>query len=390
MKKNKTTNNWFLDYTQDDEDIQIDEYDITSSPNDFNVMTLFNFIESGAIVIPGFQRNFVWDIKRSSKLIESLILGLPVPQLFIYEQARNKFLVIDGQQRLMSIYYFIKQRFPRKEKRVELRGIFNELNKIPDEILYDDSYFDDFSLKLPTLLVSKRNPFHGRKYSTLGEYKTQFDLRPLRNIIVKQNSPENDDSSIYEIFNRLNSGGANLKPQEIRASMYHSSFYEVIQEVNKLPVWRELLGVQEPDINMKDIEIILRSVAMLIDFDDYGSSMVKFLNQFSNKMKKATPEKNEYILSLFISFLDACKELPPKTFISKGGSRFNIALFEAVFRTVCLQPFKTKQLVKKKVSYEKVSLLKEDESFAKASSEGTAKLSNLEIRFDIAKKILMS
>ncbi|MBL3526043.1 DUF262 domain-containing protein [Serratia plymuthica] len=388
MKKVKGNDNWFLDYAEDDEDIQIDEYDITSSPNDFNVMTLFNFIESGAIVIPGFQRNFVWDIKRSSKLIESLILGLPVPQLFIYEQARNKFLVIDGQQRLMSIYYFIKQRFPKKEKRVELRGVFNELNKIPDSILYDDDYFDDFSLKLPTPLISKRNPFHGRKYSTLGDYKTQFDLRPLRNIIVKQNSPENDDSSIYEIFNRLNSGGANLKPQEIRVSMYHSQFYEIIQDVNKLPSWRELLGVQEPDINMKDIEIILRSVAMLVDFDDYGSSMVKFLNQFSNKMKKSTPEKNQYILDLFTSFLDACKGLPPKIFISKGGSRFNIALFEAVFRTVCLKPFGDKKLVTERINYENILKLKEDEAFIKASSEGTAKLSNLEIRFDAAKKIL--
>jgi uncharacterized protein with ParB-like and HNH nuclease domain len=56
----------------------------------------------------------VWDLGRASKLIESLLLGLPVPQIFLYEAARNEFLVIDGQQRLMSIYYFIKQRFPKK------------------------------------------------------------------------------------------------------------------------------------------------------------------------------------------------------------------------------------------------------------------------------------
>jgi uncharacterized protein with ParB-like and HNH nuclease domain len=114
---------WFDDYADEDDELQIDEYDITATPNDFNVSTLFNFIESGAVRIPGFQRNFVWDQVRASKLIESLILGIPVPQLFLYEQARNRFLVIDGQQRLMSIYYFIKRRFPRKEKRVEIRGI---------------------------------------------------------------------------------------------------------------------------------------------------------------------------------------------------------------------------------------------------------------------------
>src|SRR5579863_2811998 len=126
---------WFEDYVDEEDDVQINEYDITATPNDFNVSTLFNFVESGAVRIPGFQRNFVWDRARSSKLIESLILGLPVPQLFLYEQSRNRFLVIDGQQRLMSIYYFIKKRFPLKEKRSELRTIFDEKGTIPDEVL---------------------------------------------------------------------------------------------------------------------------------------------------------------------------------------------------------------------------------------------------------------
>ncbi|WP_314951598.1 DUF262 domain-containing protein [Bradyrhizobium cosmicum] len=198
---------WFDDYADEEDELQIDEYDITATPNDFNVSTLFNFIESGAVRIPGFQRNFVWDQVRASKLIESLILGIPVPQLFLYEQARNRFLVIDGQQRLMSIYYFIKRRFPRKEKRVEIRAIFDREGKIPDEVLHDDEYFDDFKLKLSEKLPNQTNKFHGLNYSTLGDYKTQFDLRPIRNIIVKQNSPAGDDSSMYEVFNRLNTGG---------------------------------------------------------------------------------------------------------------------------------------------------------------------------------------
>ncbi len=82
---------WFEDYVDEEDELQIDEYDITATPNDFNVQTLYNFIESGAVRIPGFQRNFVWDQVRASKLIESLILGIPVPQLFLYEQARNRF-----------------------------------------------------------------------------------------------------------------------------------------------------------------------------------------------------------------------------------------------------------------------------------------------------------
>ena len=121
---------WFDDYAGEVDDIQVDEFDITAAPNDFNVLTINSFLESGAVRIPGFQRNYVWDIGRASKLIESLILGLPVPQVFLYEIERNQFLVIDGQQRLMSIYYFVKQRFPRKDKRAELRAIFDKNGKI--------------------------------------------------------------------------------------------------------------------------------------------------------------------------------------------------------------------------------------------------------------------
>ena len=68
---------WYEDYAEGKDELQIDEYDITASPNDFNVMTLCSFVDSGAVRIPGFQRNFVWDIGRASRLIESLILGLP-------------------------------------------------------------------------------------------------------------------------------------------------------------------------------------------------------------------------------------------------------------------------------------------------------------------------
>ncbi len=267
--------NWFEDYVDDEDELQVDEYDITSTPNDFNVLTLNSFVESGAVKIPGFQRNFVWDHSRSSKLIESLILGLPIPQLFLYEQARNKFLVIDGQQRLMSIYYFIKKRFPKKEKRVELRAIFDSEGKIPDSVLYDDKYFDDFRLRLPEKLPDRRNKFNGLNYSTLGDYKTQFDLRPIRNVIVKQNVPSDDDTSMYEVFNRLNTGGINLRPQEIRTSMYHSGFFEMLYRINRLTGWREMIQADEPDIHMKDVEVLLRGFAMLIDGISYAPSMAQ-------------------------------------------------------------------------------------------------------------------
>ena len=72
----------------------VTEYDITSTPNDFNISTIFSLIDNGVIKMPPFQRNYVWDEKRASKLIESIIIGLPVPQVFLYEQGKNSFYVI--------------------------------------------------------------------------------------------------------------------------------------------------------------------------------------------------------------------------------------------------------------------------------------------------------
>jgi len=370
---------WFDDYAGE-EDIQVREYDITATPNDFNVATLFNFIESGAVSIPGFQRNFVWDIKRSSKLIESLILGLPVPQLFLYEQDRNKFLVIDGQQRLMSIYYFIKQRYPRKDKRGELRTIFERHGRIPDEILHDDAYFNNFRLQLPGRLPDQPNPYSRKSYSTLGDGKFQLDLRPIRNVVVRQNSPENDDSSVFEIFSRLNSGGMNLKPQEIRLSLYHSKFYETLMMLNTEEGWRRILANPTSDLHLKDVEILLRIFAMLIDNENYAPSMVKFLNQFSKKCQTNSQEQNDYLVELFRSFLVACSKLPENAFLSRKTGRFSIALIEAVFTAVAKKAFLERRLIVGDIEAAKIEALANDQQFTDAATKASTVSSNVKIR----------
>lgn len=381
-------NSWFEDYADGADDAQVDEYDITASPNDFNVLTLYSFVESGAVKIPGFQRNYVWDRVRASKLIESLIIGIPVPQLFLYEQSRNKFLVIDGQQRLMSIYYFIKRRFPRKEKRTALREIFDQHGTIPEEILANDDFFEDFKLKLSENLPNVKNRFNGLNYATLGDYKTQLDLRPIRNIVVKQNSPNDDDSSIYEVFNRLNTGGVNLRPQEIRTSMYHSNFYDMLYRVNQDKRWRHLLRDSEPDIHMKDIEVLLRGFAMLIEGRKYAPSLVRFLNQFSRKSEVNTAEKNAYLEKLFDSFLSACDGLPDATFINSRNGRFNMALFEAVFSSSGKDALKNMRVLSGKISSEEVIKLASDPDFVAASLEGTTRTSNVIARLGRADAIL--
>ncbi len=372
-----------------EDDGYIDEYDLTATPNDFNVMTINNFIESGAIQIPGFQRHFVWDIKKASKLIESLLLGLPVPQLFLYESARNKFLVIDGQQRMMSIFYFIKKRFPKKEKRAEIRKIFAEHDGIPENILENDEYFQPFKLSLSKVTNERKSKFHGLNYGTLGDYKTQLDLRPIRNIVVKQNSPKNDDSSIYEIFNRLNSGGVNLKPQEIRGCLYHSNFYSMLSRLNYNQSWRSVLKMKNLDVHMKDVELILRSFAMAYEFKEYKPSLANFLNNFSKKAKAFEEEENEYFERLFISFLDYIKDVGEDIFVSEKSRRFNIFLFEAVFASLATTKIPKREVFWGQVNKQKLREILNDKNFQDACVAGTTNTTNVSARMDVATKYLV-
>ena len=380
---------WYDDDDESIHDIQVDEYDITVSPNDFNVMTLCSFVDRGSVRIPGFQRNFVWDIGRASRLIESLILGLPVPQLFLYEQGKNRFLVIDGQQRLMSIYYFIKKRFPRSARRADIRRMFDLEGHVPEKMLHDDEYFQTFNLRLSDDRPRQRNRLKGLNYATLGEdYRTQLDLRPIRNIVVKQSAPEDDQSSIFEIFNRLNSGGVNLRPQEIRTSMYHSDFYTMLYRINAEDItWRRLLGSSDPDLHMKDIEILLRGFAMLVDRDKYASSMVRFLNQFSFNCRSLSSEKNEYLERLLSSFLKSCAALPDDVFMTKRG-RFNVALYEAVFTVACKKAFADESTVAGKLWAREIRKLSTDEYFLAAALQGTTQKANVEKRLDRAQVLI--
>jgi hypothetical protein len=375
---------WYDDYAYDEDEFDVDEYELTSTPNDFNVLTINSFIESGAVRIPGFQRNYVWDIKRASKLIESLILGLPVPQIFLYEEGRNRFLVIDGQQRMLSIYYFIKGRFPRKEKRSELRRIFDEGGKIPESVLHDDEFFVPFKLSLPQPLPGRTNKFRSLNYQTLGDYRSQFDLRPVRNVVVKQTKPSDDDSAVFEIFNRLNTGGINLRPQEIRTSLYHSPFYDMLYRLNLDPRWRRIVNLRDPDVHMKDVEVLLRGFAMLVNGDEYRPSMARFLNQFSRKCGNNDAAKNRYLERLLESFLDAAAELPADAFVSSRTKRFSIALFEAVFTAAGRDAFSQRALVMHPLTGEYVRRVDVDPEFVQASEKASADKVNVAKRLERA------
>lgn len=366
----------------------IREYDIVSSPNDFNIRSLVSFVDRGLFTIPGFQRNYVWDIGRASRLIESVLLGLPVPQVFLYETEKNRFMVIDGQQRIMSLFYFTKKRFPRKEIRPKLRRLIDEnRGRIPDDLLEDDTYFQRFNLYLPSKLPEDRSPFHGLNYSTLGDAADTYDFRTIRSISIKQLSPNGDDS-VFEMFNRLNSGGINLRPQEMRACIYHSAFFERVHRLNSMGEWRKVLGVAHPDVRMKDSEVILRALAMLKSGDAYKPSMARFLNQFSKESAKASASELDVLESVAEAFIREAAQVGPELFHLQS-TKLSVPLFEAVFRAVCRPAYEAKDpSLVGKIPEALVAQLKRKPEFVRSISSNSADTANVKLRLRLAQEAL--
>ena len=221
-------------------------YSITSYGADYPVDGLVKRLKAGDIHIPSFQRQYVWRKPQASRFIESLLLGLPVPGIFLAREGQShRLLVIDGQQRLRTLQWFYE-------------GIF------------DNAAFR---------LAEVKKQFEGLMYSTLHEDdRRRLDDSILHATIIKQDHPSDRDSSVYLLFERLNTGGTLLHPQEIRACVYHGLFNEVLADLNNDKHWRHLYGPESP--RMKDRELILRFFALYFDLDKYARPMVEALNQY--------------------------------------------------------------------------------------------------------------
>lgn len=376
---------------EQDEDVSsVREYDIISSPNDFNIKTIFDFIESDVVVIPRFQRHFVWDLTRASRLIESIVMGLPIPQIFLYEKSKDQWLIIDGQQRLLSIYYFMKQRFPKLRKRAELRKQLLTTTATPDSLFSDNNFFQGFKLSLPVDPGFPQSPLDGLDYDTLGDQRRVFDLRTIRIVIVKQASPKGDES-IYEIFNRLNTGGMNLHPQEIRMSLHHSEFIDMLAKVNFRERWRALLGKDDADAHLRDVEFLLRGLALLFDGNTYSPSMAKFLNGFARKCAREWSNGQvEYAEALLNAFFASCENVGPQAFYGQQTSKFTVSVFDAVFVGACAGAYERQDAEVSPLEVDRLDRLRNDAVFVEATLSRTTGTGHVKDRLRLAKQYLGS
>lgn len=379
----------FFEEEKDIGEEAIVEYDITTSPRDLTPANIVDMIDSGIIEIPLFQRNYVWDIRKASKLVESLILGLPVPELFFYTEGddNNTYKIIDGQQRFLSIYFFVKGRFPKNNvSRFIIRKGINEGAAL-EELLPDNKIFRDFTLDLSDNSQNQKR-YHGEKFLTLDkDTRIKFRLRRfLRTVVVRQNKPDDNSSSMFEIFNRLNTGGTPLNPQEIRASLYYCNFYKMLIRLNDQENWRVLMGKPSQDLHSTDIELILRSIALLHESETYKPKMVTFLNKFSQKTKKFNDDYIEYLENLFNSFINACSTLGDKAFFR--NNRFSKTLFESVFVAACSKAFENKTLLNAKIEQYSFEVLKKDEEFVSYLVSGSSSSDNIKGRIKRAKEVI--
>jgi len=205
----------------------------------------FSWNDPKGTEIAGFQREYVWPRPKADRFIESLLLGLPVPGIFLVKEQTGRLLVLDGHQRLHTLR----------------------------------SYYDGIINGTEYRLAGVQDRFEGKRYRDLDtEDRRRLDDSIIHATIVRQVEPSEDQSSIYVVFERLNTGGVNLQPQEIRVALYHGEFVRVLRELNDDPSWRSLYGKKSP--RLKDMEMILRFFAFLYYSDKYKSPMKDFLNRY--------------------------------------------------------------------------------------------------------------
>ncbi len=332
-------------------------FSITSYGADYPVDTLVKRMNGAAFFIPKFQRNFVWSQRHASRFIESLLMGLPVPGIFLYKEAdTGKHLVVDGQQRLRSLQYFYS-------------GLFG-----------------DKAFKL----IGVRSQWEGKGYEQLtASERLRLDDSIVHATVFQQEEPKNTLKSLYFVFERINSGGIRLSPQEIRNCISDSVILELVKELNDDPNWRAIFG-EKKNNRLKDQELILRALAMIYNGATYSAPMRDFLNDFAaDEKKEATPKKLEVMGDLFRSTITLFNA-------SRGKSAFRLfrALNAAVLEAMVVGLAERLLKEKPKPTADEVGKihdeLMENDHFIGACISATATVETVKLRQKLAMEAFAS
>jgi hypothetical protein len=290
----------------------LQKYEIVVASRDWTVETIVRQIEQKNIDLdPAFQRRNAWRDHRRSRLIESFVLGFPVPQLVLAEnpRLRGSFIVIDGKQRLLTIasLYLKDYRGYWNEPRFSGLSVLKELNDITlDAFLGDDDYSKD---------------------------RRQLSNADIRTTVI---SGFRDEDVLYDIFYRINTGSVPLSSQELRQVLNRGEFARFLLETTgkQNPLWH-VLGIENPDPRLRDVELLLRLIALRRFSDEYRGNLKAFLDDSMKKLNKSWRGEQldvEHLTGeIFEATEAAIKIFGPDVGRRLKGGRFDRALNRALF-----------------------------------------------------------
>ena len=281
---------------------------VAYSGQDFDVDGLVRRLRNGDIKIPqfghedpdilssGFQRSFVWNKPQMDRFIESLLLGYPIPGIFLVRQADKRYLVLDGQQRLKTLEYFY-------------RGMFQERS---------------FALK------NVADAFKDLTYETLSpELRRMLDNAFIQATIVDTDGTPDSLDAVYQIFERLNSGGTQLTAHEIRVALYAGPLIDYFESLNVDPNWRGLYGPKNQRI--RDQELIVRIIALFLEQATYSRPQKTFLNNFVSENRDGPSQRILEAGQLFARASRIIVEGPGPEAIRRASRQVNNSQSDAVY-----------------------------------------------------------
>lgn len=291
---------------EDISSVSSDAKPISYTGQDFDVDGLVKRLVNRDILIPtfghddhdieaaGFQRAFVWRRPQMDKFIESILLGYPIPGVFLVKQSDNRYLVLDGQQRLLTLRFFHEGIYEGRE--FALKNVADDFKDLTYKRLPDD-------------------------------LRRQFDNTFIQAIIVTSDGTTESLESIYRIFERLNSGGTQLTPHEIRVALYAGPFIDFLETLNSNPAWRGLYGNKSP--RLRDQELVLRVFGLVNKPEAYRRPLKRFLNDLSAQFRKEGRDEHDSFANAFERASQILLDTVGRDSF-RTGSQVNAALAEAV------------------------------------------------------------
>ena len=240
---------------------------------DWTTQTIITQLDRGNINLnPRFQRRNAWSPNRKSLFIESLILGLPIPQIILAEDSKRKgkFIIIDGKQRLLSLRQFVSDQGDPDFTTLQLTGL------------------------------KDREDLEGATYQQLRESKAlkddlnTFENQTIRTVVIRG---WRDERYLYSVFLRINTGSVQLSPQELRQALHPGPFTDLIDDLStQSEILKSVLHLREPDFRMRDVEFVLRYFAYKFFAPQYKGNLKNFLDEATRKLNGEWPKKRDELI----------------------------------------------------------------------------------------------